>query len=174
MADYNVKFTDLVNKGTLSVEENSVNVDDTSLQLPGQNLPNYGQIVNENFLHLLENFANNVAPSNPVEGQLWYDTTTGVDQLKVYDGTNWIAAGGIKKAISEPEAAISIIGDLWVDTTNQQVYLYSGSGWVLVGPDYSEGASTGSKIQSLEATDGLLYTVLVNFVNGEIICIYSS
>ena len=174
MADYNVKFTDLVNKGTVSVEENSVNVDDTSLQLPGQNLPNYGAIVNENFLHLLENFANNVAPGNPVEGQLWYDTTTGVDQLKVYDGTNWIAAGGIKKAISEPEAAVSIIGDLWVDTTNQQVYLYSGSGWILVGPDYSEGASTGSKIESIEATDNNLYTVLVNFVNGEIIAIYSS
>jgi len=174
MTDYNVKFTDSVNKGTLTVEENSVNVDDTSLQLPGQNLPNYGQYLNENFLHLLENFANNIAPSNPVEGQLWYDTTTGVDQLKVYDGTNWIAAGGIKKAISEPEAAVSIIGDLWVDTTNQQVYLYSGSGWVLVGPDYAEGASTGSKIENIEATDNNIYVVLVNFVNGEIISIYSS
>lgn len=174
MADYNVRFTDLVNKGTVTVEENSINTDDTSLQLTGQNLANYGQLVNENFLHLLENFAKNTAPPNPVEGQLWYDTTTGVDQLKVYDGTNWIAAGGIKKAISEPEAAVSIVGDLWVDTTNQQVYLYSGSGWVLVGPDYSEGASTGAKIESIEATDNLKYNVLVNFVNGVIVSMYTN
>lgn len=174
MADYNVRFTDNVNKGSITVEENSINTDDTSLQLPGQNLANYGQVVNENFLHLLESFANNSAPNNPVEGQLWYDTTSGVDQLKVYDGTNWVAAGGIKKANSEPEAAISVIGDLWVDTTNQQVYLYSGSGWILVGPDYAEGASTGAKISTIEATDDVIYTVLINYVNDKVVTIYSS
>lgn len=174
MADYNVKFTDNVNKGSITVEENSINTDDTSLQLPGQNLANYGQVVNENFLHLLESFANNSAPNNPVEGQLWYDTTTGVDQLKVYDGTNWVAAGGIKKANSEPEAAVSTIGDLWVDTNNQQVYLYSGSGWILVGPDYAEGASTGAKIATIEATDDEIYTVLINYVNDKVVTIYSS
>jgi microcystin-dependent protein len=174
MADYNVRFTDNVNKGSITVEENSINTDDTSLQLPGQNLANYGQVVNENFLHLLESFANNTSPSNPVEGQLWYDTTAGVDQLKVYDGTNWVSAGGIKKANSEPEAAVSTIGDLWVDTNNQQVYLYSGSGWILVGPDYAEGASTGSKIDSIEATDDEIYTVLINYVNSKIVSLYSS
>jgi microcystin-dependent protein len=174
MADYNVRFTDSLNKGSITVEANSVNTDDTSLQLPGQNLPNYGQIVNENFLHLLENFANIIAPDNPVEGQLWYDTTTGVDQLKIYDGTNWVAAGNIKKALTEPEAAQSVLGDIWVDTSNQQLYLYSGSGWILVGPDYSEGTATGAKIQSYEATDDLIYTVLANFANEKIISIYSA
>lgn len=175
MADpYNVKFTDFLNKGSITVEVNSLNTDDTSLQLPGQNLPNYGLIVNENFLHLLENFANIIAPNNPVEGQLWYDTTTGVDQLKIYDGTNWVAAGNVKKALTEPEAAQSVLGDIWVDTSNQQLYLYSGSGWILVGPDYSEGTATGAKIQSYEATDDLIYTVLVNFANDKIISIYSS
>ena len=66
----------------------------------------------------------------PREGQLWYDTTPGTEQLKVYDGTNWVASGGLKKASTAPQAGQSLIGDLWVDTDNQQLYLFSGSGWV--------------------------------------------
>lgn len=173
MAEYNVSFTDSTNKGSITVETGG-NTDDTSLSLVGPNDSGYGTAINTNFLHLLENFANNSAPSSPVEGQLWYDTTTGTDQLKIYDGTNWVSAGNIKKALTEPDAAISTLGDLWVDTTNQQVYLYSGSGWVLVGPDYSDGTETGAKIETFEATDNLNYTALVNYANNKIISIYSS
>ncbi len=46
----------------------------TSLQLPGQYSPNYGELINENLVHLLENFAGGVAPLSPTAGQLWYDT----------------------------------------------------------------------------------------------------
>jgi microcystin-dependent protein len=147
---YEVDFTDS-NKGTITVEDNSPNTE-TSLTLIGRNYTDYGEIFNENFLHLLENFANNTSPINPVEGQLWYDTTAGVDQLKVYDGTGWVAAGGLKKAASQPEASASVIGDLWVDTSNQQVFLYSGSGWILVGPEYAAGASTGAKLEWIVST----------------------
>jgi hypothetical protein len=38
-------------------------------------------------LHLLENFANSSAPTNPTEGQLWYDTAN--SQMKVYDNGVW-------------------------------------------------------------------------------------
>lgn len=150
MTEYNVPFTDS-NKGEIIVEDNSPNTE-TSLTLIGRNYSDYGELLNTNLLHLLENFANNTSPSNPVEGQLWYDTTAGVDQLKVYDGTQWVAAGGLKKAASEPDAANSLIGDLWVDTSNQQVYLYSGSGWILVGPEYAAGASTGAKFEYIVST----------------------
>ena len=71
---YPVNFTDNINKGSITVQDNAVNTE-TSLQLPGKSLTNYGTAINTNFLHLLENFANNNSPSNPVEGQLWYDTT---------------------------------------------------------------------------------------------------
>lgn len=46
----------------------------TSLQLPGQYTPNYGEMVHEDLVHLLEHFAGDHAPTNPVEGQVWYDT----------------------------------------------------------------------------------------------------
>jgi microcystin-dependent protein len=170
---YEVNFTDSVNKGSITVEDNTVNTD-TSLQLPGRNLSDFGNIVLENFLHLLENFANTTSPENPVEGQLWYDTTDGIDQLKVYDGTQWVSAGGLKKATTEPEASTSTIGDLWVDTANQQVYLYSGSGWILVGPDYSEGASTGSKFVTVTSTTNQEIPVIINYVSDIPVSIISS
>jgi microcystin-dependent protein len=164
MTEYNVRFTDFVNKGSLTVDPGTVNTE-TSLTLTGRNFADYGEIVNTNFLHLLENFANNISPENPVEGQLWYDTTPGVDQLKIYDGARWTSAGGLKKGTSQPEVSSSIIGDLWVDTSNQQLYLYSGSGWILVGPDYAEGNSTGSRAEVWVSTTNAEIPVIVNYVN---------
>lgn len=47
---------------------------DTSLVLPGQYVPKYGEIIAENMVRLLENFAGDIPPRNAIEGQLWYDT----------------------------------------------------------------------------------------------------
>jgi len=170
---YEVRFTDSVNKGSITVEEQTINVE-TSLSLPGRNLTDYGPRVLENFLHLLENFANSTSPVRPVEGQLWYDNTTGTDQLKLYDGANWVSAGGIKKASSAPAAEQSLLGDLWVDTSNQQVYLYSGSGWTLIGPDYAEGAGTGAKYESIISTVNAAVPCIINYVDNIVISIISA
>ena len=48
-------------------------------------------------------------PTNPVEGQLWYDTTAGGEQLKVYDGTTWVASGGLKKQLMNLKVAQSLL-----------------------------------------------------------------
>lgn len=174
MADYNVKFTDFTNKGSITVQENATNSDETSITLIGRNRQDFGLTLNENLLHLLENFANTTSPSNPVEGQLWYDTTVGVDQLKVYDGAQWVSAGGLKKANSEPEASSSTIGDIWVDTANSQLYVYTGSGYILVGPDYSEGASTGAKFEERINSNNTTENVIVDQVNDRPIAITAS
>ena len=79
---YTINFSDAINKGTITINDNTIN-NETSLRLPGKNTTSYGTIIAENFLHLLENFANSTAPSRPIEGQLWFDTTAGTDQLKV-------------------------------------------------------------------------------------------
>ena len=123
---YQIRFTDSVNKGNIVVDDNTINTNDTSIQFPGQNSTAYGVAIAENFLHILENFAAANEPTNPVEGQLWYDTTAGVNQLKVYDGTAWGSAGGLKKGLTQPDVTNSVTGDLWVDTDNQQLYLFSG------------------------------------------------
>jgi hypothetical protein len=48
----------------------------TSLGLLGRNYVGYGETQNENFLFLLENFANNNPPSIPITGQTWFNKTT--------------------------------------------------------------------------------------------------
>ena len=170
---YTINFTDVTNKGSITVEDNDINVT-TSLSLVGRNTTSYGVEFNQNFLKLLENFANTSAPTNPVEGQLWYDTTAGGEQLKVYDGTTWVASGGLKKAINEPGAAQSITGDLWVDTDNQQLYLYTGSGWTLIGPNYAGGLNTGVSPVKIIGQDNIEYSALQVEISAKPVAIISS
>ena len=93
---YTIKFTDYVGKGSIIVNDGTAN-EQTSLVFPGRNARGYGVDIAENFLHLLENFANTTPPTNPIEGQLWYDKSNGVEDLKVYDGNTWKSSGSIKK-----------------------------------------------------------------------------
>jgi microcystin-dependent protein len=170
---YTINYTDFVNKGNITIDDGTLN-QETSLRLPGRQRTDYGSAINTNFLHLLENFANTTAPERPVEGQLWYDSTAGVDQLKVYDGTNWVASGGLKKASSAPAVANSSAGDLWVNTESQQLYLFTGSTWVLVGPDFSDGLLTGAQAQAIVGTDDITYNVLAIKVEDQPVIIISS
>ena len=165
---YTITFTDQANKGTITVEDGTINRT-TSLGLPGRNTTAYGATIAENFLHLLENFAATTEPSNPVEGQMWYDSTLGQESLKVFNGTNWVPASGITKSISTP--AFAQTGDLWVDTDNQQLYLFTGGGWILVGPSFSEGLSTGARADSIVGQDNELYTILRIEVAGTTVAI---
>lgn len=167
---YQVRFTDTT-KTPITVEDQTINTE-KGVAFIGKNYPGYSQYIAENFLHLLENFAKNSAPSNPITGQLWYDTTLGVNnQLKVFNGTNWVAAGNVKKATTAPTT--SVVGDLWVDTDNQQLKLYNGSSWILVGPDYSTGQQTGAKVDSITDTTEQSRPVIKLLVKDSIVGIIS-
>jgi hypothetical protein len=59
----------------------------TTLLLVGKGVPNYGEIIQNNLVHLLENFASNgVPPVYPTIGQLWYNYQT--KELSLYKNTN--------------------------------------------------------------------------------------
>ncbi len=170
---YTIAYTDQANKGTITIEDNTLNTV-TDLKIPGRNTTAYGTAIAENFLHLLENFASATEPSNPVEGQIWYDSTPGKEQLKVYNLPDWVPVGGIIRANTEPEAANSQIGDLWTDTDNQQLYLFSGSGWVLVGPTFSDGLNTGPVPVSVTGTDNAVYNIVQIEVNAQPVAIIAT
>ena len=149
---YNVNFTDSDTKQPVTVYDNTSN-QDTSLNFPGRNVTGYGQIIAENFLHLLENFASPTQPVNPVEGQLWYESSTGT--LNIFDNTSWKSSSGIQKSPTAPSVSADKVGEVWVDTVKQQLYVWSGATWVLVGPDFSNenGLRTGPIIESINDSD---------------------
>jgi microcystin-dependent protein len=171
---YTIDFTDKPNNGSITVEDQTVNAE-KDIKFVGKNYTGYAKVIAENFLHLLENFTSDIEPGNPVKGQLWYfsDSTADVDtaqpQLKVYDGTNWQPAGGIKKSASAP--AESVVGDLWVDTSNQQLYLWTGSSWLLIGPQFSEGTLTGPKVEQVVDTFSSTHNIITFYVSDTPIAI---
>ncbi len=171
---YQIKFTETNNpaKPSITVADQSIN-QETSLQFPGKNYSAYAPILAENFLHLLENFAKNTSPPNPVQGQLWYDNSAGENILKVYDGTGWTPAGTVKKSATEPSVVNSNKGDLWVDTENQQVFVYSGSNWLLVGPQFSSGLKTGPDVETITDTNNIDHNVVTLYSDDNRIAIVS-
>jgi hypothetical protein len=71
------------------VADGTVNTTATDLSLVGRALTEYGTFENENYVFLLENFANNTAPLQPILGQLWYNSAT--DVISTYgSGNAWI------------------------------------------------------------------------------------
>jgi len=172
---YTIQFTETNNpsKQPITVQDQTLN-NQTSLTFPGKNYAGYGPIIAGDFLHLLENFAAPTAPSNPVQGQLWFNNNAGVSQLNVnIDGTTsgWKSAGGITKSTTTPTGGIS--GDLWVNTSTQQLWVYSGSAWILIGPQYTAGNKTGPDIIDIVDTLNVTHTVFGIFANNNLISIVS-
>jgi microcystin-dependent protein len=169
---YIVNFTDSDNKTPITVFDNTSSTD-TSLVFPGRNVTGYGQIIAENFLHLLENFASAIEPVNPTEGQLWYDSENGI--LMIWDNTNWKSASNIQKSASAPSVETSKVGELWVDTTNQQLRIYSGTRWILVGPSESsiDGLRYGPAIEQIADSDNTTRSILTFYIADIPVVIFS-
>lgn len=109
-----------------------------AVKLVGKNYAGYGEIQNENFVSLMENFASTSAPANPITGQLWYNPTE--KRLKVYNETTsaWKPLAVAVSGTAEPAASAK--GDFLWDETNSQLKVYDGSTYVLVGPQSVSGA----------------------------------
>ena len=145
---YTINKTD----GTVVTTITDGTVDNTtSLQLFGKSYSGFGEGLNENLVKLLENAASTSAPTAPLRGELWFDTTT--NQIKVYDGTSFKPTGGAKASSAQPTSPST--GDLWLDTDDDQVYAYTGTAWQLVGPVYTSGQTlSGWKIETLASSGG--------------------
>ena len=110
----------------------------TDLRLVGKNYAGYGEVQNENFVHLLENFANTTAPPRAITGQIWFDTS--IKKLKFYDGAKFKTAGGAEASTSAPSGLS--VGDFWWDTAAKQLYTYTGTDFTLIGPIASPDLGT--------------------------------
>jgi hypothetical protein len=121
----------------------------TSLQLFGKSYSGFGEGLNENLVKLLENLASTSAPTAPLTGELWFDTSA--NSIKVYDGTSFKPTGGARSQSAEPTSASA--GDLWHDSDDDQVYFYTGSAWQLLGPVFTSGQTlSGWVVETVTAS----------------------
>jgi hypothetical protein len=140
----------------------------TSLGLVGRNYVGYGETQNENFVFLLENFANTAPPSRPLSGQIWFNTTN--DTAYAYDGTQWNPIGSATLSSSAPPNTNS--GALWLKTPVNQLYVYTGTEWRFIGPEAVEGfGSTRARAGSLDDTAGDPQPVIFLETNGTVFAI---
>jgi hypothetical protein len=135
-----------------TIEDASLDVT-TNLTFVGRNYSGYGETVNENFLKLLENFANTTQPSKPVMGQLWFDT--GSQQLKVCsDGKTFKGLANIYVQSTTPN--LPKRGDLWWDSTSKQLKSYDGATFLIIGPPTSAAAkATWVSVEEIAQGDNL-------------------
>jgi hypothetical protein len=160
---YNGSLIAVVNDGT---------VDNTlDITLVGKNYAGYGTIQNDNFVYLLENFANTIPPANPISGQVWFDS--GNKKLKFYDGSTFRTTGGAEIGANEPSGLT--VGDFWWDTANNQLHAYTGNGFTLIGPQVAAGSGTTEMLTtSVRDTDGTVHSIIQAISSGETAFVISS
>ena len=146
--------------GTFLVSVADGTVDTTTdLRLLGKNYAGYGEVQNENFLHLLENFANTSAPPKAINGQIWFDSAN--KRIKFYDETNnkWRTASNIEIDSTAPVKMNT--GDFWYDTTADQVYIWNGTQYILVGPPANVGVgANATEVAIVKDVDGINHTIV--------------
>jgi len=99
-----------------TIPDGTINTTSTAIGLPGRNFAGYGQTLDTNFVHTLENFADTVPPSNPLRGQLWYNTNNQTLYVCPADGeTNsaaWLALTATASGGSTTFGAVTVTGNL--------------------------------------------------------------
>lgn len=178
-----------VNKtsGQVLVNIQEGEVDSTyGLSLLGKNYLGYGELIAENFVKLLENFASIEPPANPIEGQLWFSIPDGTDskipaQLKVWNDTGiWKALAHmfVAKTIDEPSPVQRGVGDLWYNTSSDvdAVKFWDGAKWITlshqIGPaNERTGFTIDEKIKDI---DGNEHDCIKLKVKGTLVAIISA
>jgi len=111
---------------TLTTVQDATVDNTTSLTFVGRNYSGYGQPIEENFIHLLENFSNTIAPTTPIQGQLWFNSA--LQQLQIcYDGSNFTNASNA--TVSNVRPSDPVTGSLWWDTGNNLLKVYVSGAW---------------------------------------------
>jgi hypothetical protein len=164
---YTINLTD----GTLfaTIADGTINTS-SNMVLVGKNYAGYGEFLDENFIHLLENASNTTAPTAPLTGQLWWDKANGL--MKVYNGSTFKVIGGATASSTAPTGNVQ--GALWYDSVNQQLNVWTGTAWVIVGPAFTPGTgTTGAIVATITDNTSVSHVVIELYVNDSIVGIVS-
>jgi hypothetical protein len=167
---YNITLTN--GTALLTVPDGSEDSVTTSLNLVGRNFPGYGLFINENFIKLLENFSNSTAPSNPLVGQIWWDSTS--RHLNVWQGTGngWKI---ISSSLTGPTSPTNpVTGDFWWNTSTSQFSVFNGTQWISIGPATLPGAAITGVLGNVVSDGATTHTIGNVVVNNKLTGAFSS
>ena len=186
---YTLKFGPTDTKSELILQDGTVDSNTTSLSLVGKNYPGYGQLLNENFIDLLENFSNATSPSAALPGQIWWDSRLQLLSVNAATAAGstaaWKTLGSMYTADPVTDVSAGIVGspkgiqyvpqlgDLWWDSANSQLKLQTKKtdlgpdGWYVIGPaSNSQTGQTGATPDTVTDTVNLKHTVVKFYVGG--------
>jgi hypothetical protein len=164
---YTINLTD----GTLfaTIADGTINTS-SNMVLVGKNYAGYGEFLDENFIHLLENASNTTPPTAPLTGQLWWDKANGL--MKVYNGSAFKVISAATASSTAPTGNVQ--GALWYDSVNQQLNVWTGTTWVIVGPAFTPGTgTTGAIVATITDNTSVSHVVIELYVNDSIVGIVS-
>jgi hypothetical protein len=176
---YNITLSNSTALIVGGLPDGQIDTANSSLTLVGKNYPGYGLFLNQNMVRLMENFANSSAPTAPLPGQIWWDTTT--KYLKVNTSSTKGTATQVFKQIptmttSSSAPSSPVIGEQWWDTTNLQLKVWDGaSAWKVIGPAAtSSTGNTGAIPDTIVATSpSATYVVLKFYIDNTLVGIWS-
>jgi hypothetical protein len=110
-------YTIVKSDGTVltTIADGQINTTSTSLGLPGRNYAGYGEVLDTNFVHVLENFADSTPPANPLRGQLWYNTNDNTLRVCPSDGesvaSEWLILASTSSTGTTTFGSVTVTGD---------------------------------------------------------------
>jgi len=153
-----------------TVADGQIDVNSTDLTLIGKNYSGFGEALNENFVKLLENFSSTAAPSKPIRGQVWFDSTE--SKLKVYNGSAFVPVSSATVSNTQPESLGT--GDLWFNDVNKQLFFFDGTDTILLGPAYTEAQGlSGFQVSSILDSLNQNRVITTMYNNGVLLGIFA-
>jgi hypothetical protein len=175
---YNITLTNGTALISGGLPDGTIDTINSSLTLVGKNYPGYGIFLNQNMVKLMENFANGSAPTAPLPGQLWWNSTT--KYLNINTASTKGTANAVWKTIATMTYASSftttpVPGEQWYDTINGQLKVWNGSAWVTIGPAATTATGNSGAIPDTIAavSPAATYVVLKFFINDTLVGIWS-
>jgi hypothetical protein len=156
-------YTIVKSDGTVltTIADGTINTTSTTLGLPGRNYAGYGQTLDTNFVHQLENFADTTPPANPLRGQLWFNTNNSTLYVCPSDGTSnalaWLALSSTSSGGTTTFGSVTVTGNLQANNLNVTNAIVSDTitvrlATVTANATISNAAVTTANISTLNTT----------------------
>lgn len=157
--------------GTKLVDIQDGTLDTTlDIKLVGKNYAGYGEVQNENFLHLLEHFANSSPPIKAISGQIWFDS--GSSKLKFYNGAGWKTTGGAEVGPTPPTGLAN--GDFWYNDRDNQLYAWNNNEFFLIGPQGTpEFGNTQFVSTIVKDIYGVSHPIVKSIIGDQTVSVFS-